>query len=201
MLGGTFFWRVAPKTELLAGTQFRNIDYQLGSSTLDSTERRFFIGAKWEATAKTTGTLKFGRLAKRFDSAARRDFSTNASWDAGIRWNPLTYSAFDLSTSKSTGESSGVGDYLLTKNHNLTWTHGWNSRFSTTVNGGLRYDDFEGTGGGRKDKTATLGAKATYQWQRWLKFGAEYIRSDRNSNSNASSYDRDQFKLFVGATL
>lgn len=201
VLGGTFFWRVAPKTELLAGTQFRDIDYQLATSTLSSTEQRFFIGAKWEATAKTSGTVKFGRLAKRFDSGARADFSTNTSWEAGIRWSPLTYSVFDLATSKSTGESSGVGDFLLTKNHTLTWTHAWNSRFSTAVNGGLRYDDFEGTGGGRRDKTTTLGAKATYQWQRWLKFGAEYTRSDRNSNGAALDYDRDLFMLFIGATL
>jgi len=201
VLGGAFYWRVAPKTELLVGTQFSDIDYQLATSTLSSTERRFFIGAKWDATAKTSGTFKFGRLAKRFDSGTRADYSTNSSWDAGIRWSPLTYSVFDLATSKSTGESSGVGDFLLTKNHTLTWTHAWNSRFSTALNGGLRYDDFEGTGGGRRDKTTTLGAKATYQWQRWLRFGAEYTRSDRKSNGAQLDYDRDLFMLFIGATL
>jgi hypothetical protein len=201
VFGGSFFWRVAPKTELLFGAQQRDIDYQLSTSTLDSTERRFFLGAKWEATAATTGTVRYGRLTKDFDSNTRSDFSTNNSWDAAIRWSPLTYSVVDLNTSKLTNESSGVGDFIVTKTYSAIWTHAWNSRFSTMVRGSLSYDDFEGTGGGRRDRTATLGLRATYQWQRWLRLGAEYTRTDRKSNDSLLNYDRDLFLFTLGGTL
>jgi len=199
--GGTFFWRIAPKTELLFQVQETDTDYTLGASTLDSTERRYLFGAKWEATAKTSGIFKIGRLKRDFDSATRSDLSS-ASWDAGIRWSPLTYSVFDLSTSKATSESTGgIGDVILGTSYGLTWNHAWNSRFSSAINGNWRKEEFLGTGGGREDKTTSLGAKLTYQMQRWLKFGGEYVWTERDSNINTSNYKKNLWMFTVGATL
>jgi hypothetical protein len=200
VLGGQFFWRVAPKTEILVGARQRTTDYDLSTSTLDSTERNYFVGAKWDATAATSGTVRYGRLTKDFDSSTRRDFSTNSSWDAAVRWAPLTYSVFDFSTSKSANESSGAGDFILAKNHTVTWTHAWNSRLSTALNGGYREDEYQG-GVNRTDKTTTYGAKATYQWQRWMRLGAQYQRTDRKSNANLFNYDRDLILFSLNATL
>jgi hypothetical protein len=201
VLGGQFFWRIAPKTEFLVGARQRTTDYDLSTSTLDSTERNYFVGAKWEATAATSGTVRFGRLTKDFDSSTRRDFSTNSSWDAAVRWAPLTYSVFDFATSKSSNESSGLGDFIVAKNHTVTWTHAWNSRLSTALNGGYREDDYQGAGVNRTDKTTTYGAKATYQWQRWMRLGAQYQRTDRKSNANLFNYDRDLILFSLNATL
>jgi hypothetical protein len=199
--GGTFFWRVAPKTELLFQVQETDTDYSLGTSTLDSTERRYLVGAKWEATALTSGTFKIGRLKRDFNSSTRPDVSS-ASWDAGIRWSPLTYSVFDLNTSKATSEStSGIGDVILGTSYGLTWNHAWNSRLSSALNGNWRKEEFLGTGGGREDKTTSLGVKLTYQMQRWLKFGGEYTRTDRDSNINTSDYKKNLWMFTVGATL
>jgi len=199
-LGGTFFWRVAPKTELLFSAQQSDIDYDLSTSTQDSTERRYIVGAKWEATALTTGIFRIGRQTKKFDSGGRTDFSGSA-WDAAVRWSPLTYSVFDFTTSKSTGEATGTGDLLLTSGYGVTWNHAWNSRFSSAVNGSWKKDEFLGTGGGREDKTGALGAKLTYQMQRWLRFSGEYVRTDRDSNNNTFEYKKNLWMFTVGATL
>ena len=199
-LGGTFLWRVAPKTELLALMQQRWIDYQLASSTQSSTETRYQFGAKWDATAKTSGIVKFGLLEKKFDTSARTDFS-GSSWDAAVRWSPLTYSVWDFYTSKATNESTGTGDFLLTQTYGVNWNHAWNSRFSTIGQANWRQDDFLGTGGGRVDKTTTLGVNLNYQWQRWLRFGAAYTYTDRVSNPNTFDYTRHLWMLTVGATL
>lgn len=199
--GGTFFWRIAPKTELLFQIQESDRDYQLGTSTLDSTERRYLVGAKWEATALTSGTFKVGRQKKDFDSSTRPDLSS-ASWDVGVRWSPLTYSSVDLNTSKATSEStSGIGDAILGTTYGLSWNHAWNSRFSSVIKGDWKKEEFKGTGGGREDKTTSLGVKLTYQMQRWLKFGGEYTRTDRDSNLNASDYKKNLWMFTVGATL
>jgi hypothetical protein len=199
-LGGTFLWRVAPKTELLALAQRRAIDYSLDTSTQSSSEMRYQVGAKWEATAKTSGIVKYGLLEKKFDASGRTDFA-GSSWDASVRWSPLTYSVFDFYTSKATNESTGTGDFLLTQTYGVNWNHAWNSRFSTAAQGSWRKDDFLGGGGGRVDKTSTLGLALTYQWQRWLRFGGSYTWTDRVSNPNTFDYTRNLILFTVGATL
>ena len=199
-IGGTFLWRIAPKTELLALAQRRSIDYSLDTSTQSSTEMRYQVGAKWDATAKTSGIVKFGLLEKKFNNSTRGDFS-GSSWDGAVRWSPLTYSVFDFYTSKATNESTGTGDFLLTQTYGMTWNHAWNSRFSTAAQASWRKDDFLGTGGGRVDKTSTLGANFTYQWQRWLRFGGSYTMTDRTSNPNTFDYTRHLWMFTVGATL
>jgi hypothetical protein len=199
-IGATFFWRVAPKTELLAVAQRRGIDYVLPTSTQDSTEINYQVGAKWEATAKTTGIVKFGRLEKKFNTGARTDFS-GSSWDAIVRWSPLTYSVLDFNTSKVTNESTGTGDFLVTQTYGVAWNHAWNSRFSSAALANWRNDKFEGGGSTREDKTGTMGLKLTYQWQRWLRFSGEYTRTDRTSNINTFDYGRNLILFTAGATL
>lgn len=200
-IGATFLWRVAPKTEILALVKRSEVDYQLASSTQDSTEMRYQIGAKWEATAKTSGIVKVGRSDKKFNTGFGRTNFSGSSWDAAMRWSPLTYSVWDFNTSKTTGESTGTGDFLLTQDYGVNWNHAWNSRFSSLAKAGWRQDEFIGTGGGRVDKTSTLGLKLTYQWQRWLRFGGEYTLTDRVSNPNVTDFTRHLFMFTLGATL
>jgi len=199
-LGGTFFWRVMPRIELLFQAGHRNIDYKLGSSDLDSTETRYLFGAKWEATAATTGSAKFGRLSKKFDSAARQDFSGN-SWDVGVRWSPLTYSVFDFVSSKQTGESTGVGDTVVSKNFGVTWGHAWNSRLRTQALASFRNDTFIGRGVTRADDNTSFGLKVAYDFRRWLRLGAEFTHFERDSNVGGFDYKRNLLLFTIGATL
>ena len=94
--GAAFFWRVAPKTELLLEARRAGFKYDV-STLLDSTETKTYLGVKWEATALTAGTIRIGRLKKDFDSSAVADISSS-SWEIGVRWSPLSYSVFDLAT-------------------------------------------------------------------------------------------------------
>ncbi len=198
--GGTFLWRVQPKTQLLFQAQRTSFDYKLSSSTLDLDEDRFYFGARWEAAAKTDGTLKIGRLKKDFRDASRNDISTG-NWDVGMRWSPLTYSVLDLATSKQTTESTGFGDTIITKNHSLTWSHDWSSRVRTQLLGNLRNDDFRGAAVSREDDTRTIGARVTYQFRRWLRFGLEYAHTNRDSNVEGLDYKRNLILFTVGAML
>ena len=198
--GGTFFWRVMPRTEVLAQLSFSDINYKLASSTQDSTETRLLAGVKWEATAATTGTAKFGRQLKTFSSAGRQDFS-DSSWDVGLRWSPLTYSVFDFVTSKQTGESTGIGDTIVGTNYGITWSHAWSSRLRTQALAGLRNDAFQGAGITRKDDTTSFGLKVAYDFRRWLRLGAEYTHAERDSNDNTFNYKRNLLLFTVGATL
>ncbi|MDX2220919.1 MAG: outer membrane beta-barrel protein, partial [Burkholderiales bacterium] len=199
-LRGTFFMRVAPKTSLLVEVQQANLDYSLSSSTLDSEEKRYYAGVTWEATAATSGTIKLGRQKKEFDVGSRAN-NSSSSWEIGVEWKPMTYTKVDLFSTKSFGESSGVGDLIINKRTGAIWTHNWSSRIATEARYVFSQDDFVGAGANRKDETDTFGIKLTYKLGRVLELGADFTRSDRDSNQSNFLYKRNQVMFTIGAKL
>ena len=201
IIGGTFYWRIAPKTSLLAQARRTGVDFKDDITTLDSTEMRYLAGVTWEATAATTGIVKLGTVKKNFKDGARHDEST-PSWDAQIQWTPLTYSKWDFILSRVYRETTpGLGDTVVTTNSIARWTHNWTSQISTTATGMYGADDYKGVVGGRNDKMPSLGLRATYQMRRWLDFGADYSWSGRDSNVDGADYKKNVIMLFVNATL
>ncbi|TCS71924.1 hypothetical protein EDC61_10762 [Sulfuritortus calidifontis] len=198
-LAGRFFYRVAPKTSVLVEARDTEADYKLSTSTNDNNERRYYIGATWEATAATTGIFKVGRLEKKFDSPSRQDFS-GSSWEGTIRWQPLTYTAFDLTTSKSTSDSTGQGDYILNKYYSLAWNHMWSGYLGTRVNLGRLNSDYGGAST-RSDKTTSYGVAIMYQWRRWLQVGLDWSHAKRDSNINSNDFTRNVTMLTLEGTL
>lgn len=191
--GATFFWRVAPKTQLLVQLKETEIEYDVQRPTpttfnLDSKEQRSYVGVKWSATAKTEGTIKVGRLKKDFDAATFQDFS-GSSWDIGINWLPRTYSGVKFVSSKQTDESSGFGRALLTKNNQIDWSHSWTHHFTTQLTLGRM--DTEYLGVSREDRLTTSGIKFIYNMRRWLELGADFKHTDRNSTLSAFDYKRN----------
>jgi len=196
---GRVFYRVGTKTLALA--EFRNskMDYSSAlAAGQSSTERRYYLGLTWEATAATTGIVKLGQLTKDFDVAGRQSFS-GSSWDATVQWTPLTYSTVDFSASRSTSEATGFGDYNLVTSTNLTWTHKWNQRLGSTVNLGVMNTEFGGTS--RTDSALNYGFGANYELFRWLKIGVDFAATDNSSNSAGKDYKRNTTMLKLDATL
>lgn len=197
--GGAFYWRIMPKTSLLFSIRQTNIDYG-NDATQSSTERLYSIGATWEATAQTTGTFKVGYLTKDFDSSLNPSY-TGLSWEGTARWSPRTYSFVDVTTAQYTSESTGFGDYALSRVIFANWTHSWTSRIQSNVRLGYRQDGYRGGGTDRKDNTATAGAGLSYQFRRWLRFEGRYDYVDRSSNIAIDEYNRNIFMFTVGLTL
>lgn len=205
--GATFLWRVMPKTYATFTLRQSDHEYAEPTVTLDSTDTFALVGVRWEATALTTGRFSLGRQQKKFDNAARPDFSGTA-WEGGINWKPLTYSSVDFNTKRSTNESTGLGNFILSQAHQLTWTHAWSSRVTTNLLASHLTDKFDGSpplpaagGASREDTTTSGGLRITYAFRRWLKFGAEYTLTNRDSNDPAADYKRNQLMLLMAATL
>lgn len=199
IVGGTFFWRVAPKTSLLAQVKRTGIDFKDDRTTLDSTEMRYYAGVTWEATAATTGIVKVGTVKKDFKEGLRTDVSM-PSWDAQIQWTPLSYSKVDFMISKAYRETTpGFGDTVQTSTNTAIWTHKWTSQITTAATGSYGVEDYKGVS--RNDKMPSLGLKGTYQMRRWLDFGADYTWSKRDSSNVGADYKKNVIMLFVNATL
>jgi hypothetical protein len=194
--GGAFYWRVAPRTYAMAELRQTNIDYRIASPN-SGDEQRYFIGVQWEATAATTGTLKFGQLRRKFDSGIPSEDS--ASWEGLISWAPRTYSRFDFYTARGTNESTGVGNYILSDYYGVNWTHDWSSVLSTGANARYQKDEYKGFP--RSDDTTTLGFRVGYKFRRWLTLGAEYTYTNRDSNFPGVEYDKNLYLLTATASM
>ena len=199
-LGGTFYWRVAPKTRLLFQARYSNIDYKLPGSLQSSRENYYYAGAQWEATAQTTGYAKFGWMDKRFDDGTGRAESS-PSWDLGVRWSPLSYSVVDVTAQRGFVESTGLGDGIVSTRSTIAWTHAWNSRLNHSLYFSNIGDQYFGAGTSRRDQTNTLGLRVDYLFQRWLRLGAEYAYTERDSNDPIYDYRRNLILFTVRGTL
>jgi hypothetical protein len=195
---GRFFFRVAPKTSLILEARQEKLDYTLSTSQQDSKDTRYLVGVTWDATAATSGTIKVGQLKKDFAVASRKDFS-GTGWEANVEWKPLSYSKFDLYTTKTVSESTGLGDFTLAKKYGANWTHGWDSRLTSIVS--LSRNDDEFVGNVRNDETSSYGLKLNYKVMRWLTVGGEYTSTNRDSNVSGFNYKKNLYMITVGATL
>jgi hypothetical protein len=182
----------------MAEARRTEIDYKHVDPGLSADENRFYVGATWEATAATTGTIKVGRLERDFKNASLNDFS-GSSWEALITWAPRTYSKFDFYSARQTNESTGLGNFILTSVSGVTWTHAWSSYLNTGVD--LRYQKDQYQGFDRNDEIKSLGLKVGYRFRRWLTLGAEYAYSQRDSNLPQFEYNKNFYLLTATASM
>ncbi|NJD34706.1 MAG: hypothetical protein FIA96_07740 [Betaproteobacteria bacterium] len=216
-LAGTFFWRVMPKTQLLFRVAGADFDYKQKSfgyvgaggvptgatwTTLDSTEMTYQVGVTWEATAKTTGIFRIGRTEKDYSKSSLKDWD-ETSWEAAVKWSPLTYSTVDFTSGQAPSESS-IGTASLDTRYGIAWNHAWNSRLSSLVSYNYLESDYQynsGTLFRQNDKTDTYNLKLDYRWTRVIKVGGFYEYTDRTSNNRFNEYKRNIYGVFLNAAI
>jgi hypothetical protein len=196
--GAAFYVRMMPRTYGLVEAREDTIRYTTPDSPFSADETRLYLGVSWEATAATTGTIKFGRLRRDFLDSNVQDFTGN-SWEGLVTWAPRTYSKFDFYTARQTNESTGLGDFIVTSIGGVIWSHDWTSRIRSSVEGRYQRDAYQGFD--RTDKTWLAGLKAGYKFRRWLTLGAEYDYWKRDSNLDVFDYTRNLFLVTVTASL
>ena len=202
-LAGTFYWKVAPRTDALIETRYINNDYDkrdpsdsFGSLTSD--EMNYLLGVEWQATGKTSGHVKLGMYDRDYDSGARKD-EDGFLWEVGVLYEPRTYSSFDLKTRRYYQETTGLGNAINTEEITLAWNHQWNDRSSTGLTLGAGVDDYEGSN--RKDDNYGVEARYDYAFRRWMDLGAGYRYEDRDSDLNFFSYNENVFFLEAKLSL
>lgn len=196
--GGAFYWRVAPRTYLMAEARQIDVSYEQSGSPLSARERRYYAGVTWEATAATTGTIKFGQLRRDPTNTDAPTF-TDTSWEGLVTWAPRSYSKFDFYTARQTNESTGLGNFILSSIGGVTWTHDWTNYITTAVDARFQKDDYQGFD--RTDKYKILGLKAGYKFRRWLTVGAEYTHTTRDSNVDTFEYDKNLYLITFTASM
>jgi hypothetical protein len=195
-IGGTFYVRVAPKSSLFVDYLYTDINYELETGS-DSVEQSWMAGVTWDASARTSGRVSYGKLTKEFDDPDRHDYS-GPTWRASISWRPRTYSVFTLSGVRNTQEPDGNGDYVLRQDIALSWVHDWATRFGTSVDVGFGQDEYRPTD--RVDDLFYWGVAARYTFNAHFRFGASINSYDRNSEIEEFDYTRTVYMLSLEAT-
>jgi hypothetical protein len=199
-LGAIFYYKVMPKTSLLFEVRNKDVDYDNDPAiTLDSNSWKYLVGATWEGTAKTSGTVKVGVIEKDFDSASRKDLSSG-TWEASVRWAPRTYSVVDISTGQDLAETDGTGNAIDTTTYNVNWNHAWSDIINTDLGLSLMNETYEGSSN-REDDTSSVKLGLNYDMRRWLTFGVNYSYTDVDSNVVGEDYTKNLVMLTVNASL
>ncbi|WP_373974923.1 outer membrane beta-barrel protein [Chitinibacter sp. SCUT-21] len=197
-LSGRFFYRIAPKTRLLLEARYQDINYDVRPEQQNSDEYRLYAGANWDADAYFLGTVKLGMQSKDFDDPTKKDFR-GFSYEAMLRFMPRTYSSLDLTATRTTSESTGLGDYLLEDIFSLTWNHAWSNFISSRATASYTMSDYVGSI--RNDDTLNMALGLDYKVTRWLKTGAEIRFENRDSNIRTENYDRAIYMLNFSGSL
>jgi hypothetical protein len=196
-IAGRYFWRVMPRTYLVAEARAAANDYRVGTAN-NNTDTRLLAGVTWEATAKTTGRVKVGQQKKRFDSAARADVS-KATYEASVEWKPLSYSVFVLVANRSAEDALAEGDYNQNRSLGLTWSHQWSEAVGSRVGVADASADFVNSA--RRDDTRTTSLGLTYGLNRHFTLGLDVMRSQRDSTLAPNNHKRNTVLLSVSAAL
>lgn len=207
--GATLLLRVQPKTYASLAARHYRFDYTETGSAKDNKETSVFAGLRWDITNQTSGKFGAGYLTKKFDPATGvNDEFSGPGWEGVITWKPLFYSGVEFLTHKRPVEATGVGDFVVNQTYQLVWTHVWGSRVSSILTAAYSKDRYVdapvAVAGGQEDRrdVVHLGSvRILYAVQRWLKLGAEYVGTTRDSNSDNFDYLRHQAMLLANFTI
>jgi hypothetical protein len=203
-LRGTVYYRVGGRTDALAelrrvDTDYRVDPFQDGASldSLDSDEYVYLVGASWEATGNTTGSVKIGTFDRKLDSDRNSD--TGFHWEADVVWEPRTYATFELGTRRYSEETNGVGDYVKARDYDLSWDHDWSSRIHSRAF--VLYGDDEYPSSARQDDRYEAEARLDYRFRLWCDFGVGYRYEKRASSIRSLDYTRNEVFIDVSLSL
>ena len=197
-VGGTFSYRVAPKTRTYVRVTYSDISHPR-DSTLDSTENTYRVGVAWDALATLTARGAVGYMVKDFSSASRADFS-GLGFDAAGTWTPRPQTAVELTATRALGETFEPGvNFLVNTFGTVTWNELWPRSIRSTLS--YTYGRVSREGIGSQDTYIAAGGRVSYPIARSFRIGAEYRYDSRNSEIPGADYTRNIFLITAETAL
>jgi len=202
-LAGTFFYPVAPKTDLLLEYVYKDIHYPnpfVNLPELDSTENSLWGGVEWELTENTTSTARLGYVDKDFDDNQREDWD-GIGWSVSLALRPRDQDSVLFETSREPEETTQVGDFIKRDIALARWTHDWTDRVYTQVSVSYERDKYEQSIDNRDDDIYGASFKVGYEFRRWANIYAGYAYDKKDSNVDSLSYTDNIFRVGVELSL
>jgi len=194
-MGPSFFYRIAPKTRLLF--QFEELISQYDHPQpirYDSDRQKYLVGATWQQTAKTTGTVKFGYLHQAFEDPQFKAVG-GPTLEVGIDWRPKSYSTVTLNARRDTLPTIGFGTTQVFQEVELGWQHNWKPRLYSTL--GASYGTIDYSQSRRKDDLLDVRVGLNYRMNDWIGFEVGYSLLKRTSTESVYDFTQNIFMLSI----
>jgi polysaccharide biosynthesis protein VpsM len=212
-MGIDLFYRFMPVTSVLFEYGFtrRNVtDRGLPDTDRDSDSQRYWLGFKWEPTAKIVGTIKGGYYQRNYDSGSTSKDWSGFAMENDLKYKLTSYDTFTLTGFRKPLETSvnashvpgfapGIyGTYYISSGGTLAYNHRFTYKISGIADVSFFNDDYQEKGSlgkRRQDDRFAGGIGALYQIQDWLAFKLGYRYTNNDSNADDESYREN---LFLG---
>jgi hypothetical protein len=195
---GTFYHALTQKTRALVEVRRSHFDYLTSGNPRNNDDTVALVGAKWDATANTSGNFRIGQEWKDFETGPNDDQSI--TWELGASWKPRSYSTFTLRSRKAFDEGDISAYTIHLTSTVLDWDHEWTSRIKTNLNARHENRDYQG-GQEREDKLNGFGGGVTYQIRRWVAADVSYKHYKNDSSLSDQTYDRNIYLLGLTFSL
>ena len=192
-----FYYRIAPRTRLLAELVYQDYSYnpEAGFLDLDNKYKVYQAGVEWAFTNQLEGTIKVGYQDRNYSLETLRDINGLAYEASSIDYTPNTYTTINLAARRESIDSSleTAGGFLRTSygagvKHSLTEL--------TKVEAELTYAKDELVfSSNRQDKRIGGKLGITYSLFTWVELGANFSFEERNSTSDAADYKANSMNL------
>lgn len=200
-LGSKFIYNTQASSDLFVELTHTDVTYDEQNPNefgRDSKDLKALVGVEWQATALTSGSAKIGYQKKDFDDAQRENH-TGLSWEVGVEWAPLSYSRFEVTTSKAAEEALTEGDYIDKTSFGVAWNHDWSGRLSSSLFADYSEDKYVGVT--RNDDELKLGASLNFQVVRWFNVSVFAETTDKNSTNETIYFDKNVVGINTELTL
>ena len=176
---------------------FNNIDSErLIGGLSDSHWSTIFGGVEWQATAKTTGIMKFGYTNRDFEKATVSDVST-FSMLIGIESDLSSRTKLLIDAERSTQVSEfTVGSNAFDRTSGNVRISHQIRKVTAAMHGAYMKSVFHDST--RKDDDYTLGADITYNIKEWSFVDLKYSYKDKHSNFESQSDRINKASIGIG---
>jgi hypothetical protein len=185
-----FYYRIAPRTRLLAEVNYQDYSYspETGFLDLDNKYKRYLVGVEWALTNQLEGTVKVGYQDRDYGLDTLRDID-GLSYEANIDWKPNTFTTIGIVAKRESIDSSleSAGGFLRTS-YGLNVKHGFTEL--TKLDAAIGYSKDELVFGANRQDTrnyAKLGV--LHELLTWVELGANVSYEDRDSTQELADYE------------
>ena len=197
-----FYYRVAPRTRILAEVVYQDYEYNpdVGFTDLDNEYIRYQVGVEWALTNQLEGTVKVGYQDRDYKLDNLQDID-GLAYEASIDYKPNTYTTINATARRESIDSSinTAGGFLRTT-YGLGVKHGLTELLSVEGELGYVTDDLV-FNVNREDKRYSAKAGLDYSVLSWVDVGVNYTYNERNSTLDIAEFKSNSINLTLKVAL
>lgn len=197
IFGITGFYKIFPKTKLLAGYSFTDFNYE-NDKTRDGDKNEYLAGITGELSQKLTGTVKIGYQD--------RDYKNGKDWKEPVTYVDVLYevskkTSLDFTINRYADEATyTVENFYEINRFGIGLNQGLTAKTTASLDLSYEYDKYPSTAVvpvERKDDLWDAIISLDTKSRRWLNLGASFEFKKRNSNDSSYDYENNITSVYV----